>query len=158
MQVKKSKIPSGRFQFITFKTRRCECLISINHRRLPLMQKKYSYLFLQNLPHESINLKNHESLPTSPTSVPRDESKESIINLPLIPFKLKPEAHPRTKLNDGEYSARQKSKSAAMTNCVFTLGTLLGYSARDDQTQHEAASSPLDIDLKDMERSFELEI
>jgi hypothetical protein len=27
-----------------------------------------------------------------------------------------------------------------------------------DDMQHEAASSPLDIDLKDMERSFELEI
>ncbi|KAL7030668.1 hypothetical protein ACKWTF_006744 [Chironomus riparius] len=68
-------------------------------------QESFSSLNLRlddNLPHESINLKNHESLPTSPTSVPRDESKESILNLPLIPFKLKAEKkHQRTKLNDG---------------------------------------------------------
>ena len=50
------------------------------------------------------------------------------------------------------------------SNSRYT-GTKLGYSAtivKDDKdrdhTQHEAASSPLDLDLKDMERSFELEI
>lgn len=43
-----------------------------------------------------------DSLPTSP-SASRDESKEAILNLPLIPIiKIKTEMHPRTRLNDGE--------------------------------------------------------
>lgn len=53
---------------------------------------------------EPINTKP-DSLPTSPRAS-RDESKEAILNLPLIPIiKIKTEMremHPRTKLNDGK--------------------------------------------------------
>lgn len=56
---------------------------------------------LQSLLMDHINTKP-DSLPTSP-SASRDESKEAILNLPLIPIiKIKTEMHPRTKLTDGE--------------------------------------------------------
>lgn len=55
----------------------------------------------QSLLMEPINTKP-DSLHTSP----RDESKEAILNLPLIPIiKIRSEIHPRAKLNDGEIEA-----------------------------------------------------
>lgn len=71
-------------------------------RKLSMTSHSLTELFLcfQNQLIETINLKP-DSLPTPSAS--RDEPKEAIINLPLIPIiKVKTEMHPRSKLNDGE--------------------------------------------------------
>lgn len=66
--------------------------------------------------------------------------------------------HPRTKYNDG--NVKNICLIARNINQNSILGSKLEYSTspkdEDTQTMHEAPSSPLD--LKEMERSFELEI
>lgn len=66
------------------------------------MRNLFISFILQSLLTDPINLKP-DSLPPSPRAS-RDESKEAILNLPLIPIiKIKTGMHPRTKLNDGEH-------------------------------------------------------
>jgi hypothetical protein len=99
-----------------------------------------------------------DSLPTSPSA--RDEPKEAIINLPLIPIiKIKTEIHPRTKLTDGENRIPCNLPDNLPTHRHIP-GSKSGYSTsfkdEDASSMFETPSSPLD--LKEMERSFELEI
>jgi hypothetical protein len=96
-----------------------------------------------------------DSLPTSPSA--RDEPKEAIINLPLIPIiKIKTEIHPRTKLTDGE-SCIPRNLRDTLSNSHHIPGSKSGYFKDEDaSSMFETPSSPLD--LKEMERSFELEI